>query len=162
MNDNYLTIDEMFTNLFNQATNIEAVWINKNKFDLTSNEVRIINKIGTMNLLSFGALAQSLKITPGTLTVAVNKLVKKQYLDKLKDEKDKRAVFLSLTHKGENVFKQHNKFRLSLIKNTLMKLEKHDSKTLVKILKDLTEIFANEEKNIKENNRGDNNEKRNM
>ncbi len=149
MNNNYLTIDEMFSNLFNQATNIESKWIDENKFDLTNNEIRIINKIGTMHLLSFGALAQSLKITPGTLTVAVNKLVKKQYLDKLKSEKDKRAVFLSLTEKGDNVFKKHCNFRLDLIKNTLMKLEKHDSKSLVKILKELNELITKEEINHK-------------
>ncbi len=145
MNNHYLTIDELFTNLFNQATNIESKWLNENKFDLTNNEVRIIKNIGAMNFLSFGTLAQSLKITPGTLTVAVNKLVKKNYLDKLKKDNDKRAVFLSLTEKGENVFKQHSSFRLNLIKSTLLKLEKHDARTLVRILKDLNEIFEKEE-----------------
>ncbi len=149
MNNNYLAIDELFINLFNKFTSIEESWIIDNKFNVTNNEIHIINKIGTMQVLSFGTLAESLKITPGTLTVAINKLVKKEYIDKLKNEKDKRAVFLSLTDKGETIFTEHRSFRHSLIKNTLMKLEKNDSRTILNILRELDEKFTKEENSYK-------------
>ncbi len=147
MNSNYLAIDELFINLFNKFSFIEEKWIYDNKFNLTNNEVRIINKIGTIKILSFGALAHSLKITPGTLTVAVNRLVKKEYIDKLKNEKDKRVIFLSLTDKGENIFYQHRNFRHNLIKNTLMKLENKDTRVVISLLKELDEKFTQHENN---------------
>lgn len=143
MDNNYLTIDDLFTNLYIKVCLIEEQWINDNKFDLTNNEIRIINKIGQMKLLSFGNLANSLQVTPGTLTVAVNRLVKKEYVNKLKNEKDKRSIFLSLSTNGYDIYSQHKIFRHDLIKDTLLKLDNGDSKLLINILKELDEKFTN-------------------
>lgn len=143
MDNNYLTIDDLFTNLYIKVCLIEEQWINDNKFDLTNNEIRIINKIGQMKLLSFGNLANSLQVTPGTLTVAVNRLVKKEYVNKLKNEKDKRSIFLSLSANGDDIYSQHKIFRHDLIKDTLLKLDNGDSKLLINILKELDEKFTN-------------------
>ncbi len=144
MKGEYLTINDLFMNLFTQVNLKEQRWIEKNDFNLTTNELRTISKIGQMGLPSFGKLADVLQITPGTLTVSINKLTKKEYVDKFKYQKDKRVVFIGLTQKGEHVYNLHQAFRHTLIKETLMKLNKHDTKELIRLLKELDSLFKDE------------------
>lgn len=48
-------------------------------------------------------VAKELSITVGTLTVAINNLVKKGYVERIRSEDDRRVVKLGLTKK-ENYF----------------------------------------------------------
>ena len=48
-------------------------------------------------------VAKELSITVGTLTIAINRLVKKEYVERIRSEDDRRVVKLGLTKK-ENSF----------------------------------------------------------
>ena len=64
-------------------------------------------------------VAKELSITVGTLTTAINKLVKKGYVERIRSEDDRRVVKLGLTKKGKLLFRVHQHFHREMVKNIL-------------------------------------------
>ncbi len=48
-------------------------------------------------------IAGDLNITVGTLTTAINNLLKKGYVNRKRGEKDRRVVYISLSEKEESI-----------------------------------------------------------
>ena len=89
--------------------------------DLTINELHAIEAIG----LEGGTMtetAKKLNVTVGTLTTMVNHLVKKEYVERVSNEEDRRIVKLMLTRKGKLGYRLHDRFHYVMIKNMLEKL----------------------------------------
>ena len=87
------------------------------------------------------AIAKRLMVTQGTLTVSTSKLVKKGYVERVKDEKDKRIVRLTLTDKAESVMLMHNQFHEAMIEKLLNELELDKEEELIRSLKNLMKFF---------------------
>ncbi|MDI9497353.1 MAG: MarR family transcriptional regulator [Bacillota bacterium] len=68
--------------------------------DLTKAEMHTLAVIGPYEKRAMGETAAALNITTGTLTVAVDRLVKKAYVVRERAENDRRIVLLSLTRRG--------------------------------------------------------------
>ena len=49
-------------------------------------------------------------MTVGTLTIAINHLVKKGYVERSRSEEDRRVVLVSLSEKGEKAYFHHRMF----------------------------------------------------
>lgn len=103
--------------------------------------MHIIEAVGIQNPRNMSAVAKSLSITVGTLTIAINNLVKKGYVKRVRSEKDRRVVLLSLTQKGERAYEHHRKFHEEMIKATLEGLDEEETRVLVKALTNLKEFF---------------------
>lgn len=141
MNSYSETINDLFVNIFNYILIAEEKWLKEQQVNLTINEVHVIEKIGTMRLKSLGEVAEKLYVTSGTLTVMVNKLVSKNYIDKLRSDKDKRVVYLNLTKKGEDIFESHKNFHEKMIKDTQITLDKNERDSLVNALINISKFF---------------------
>ena len=50
------------------------------------------------------SIAKELSVTVGTLTIAMNSLVKKGYVKRERGEEDRRVVYISLSDKGKKAF----------------------------------------------------------
>ena len=87
------------------------------------------------------AIAKRLMVTQGTLTVSTSKLVKKGYVERVKDEKDKRIVRLTLTDKAESIMQIHNQFHEAMIEKLLNELELDKEEELINSLKNLMKFF---------------------
>ncbi|HBA97804.1 MAG TPA: MarR family transcriptional regulator, partial [Lachnospiraceae bacterium] len=84
------TINAQLVNIFDNVLRIEAASVtDKCGAKLSMTEVHTIAAIGTGDLKSMGEVAENLHITVGTLTVAINNLVKKGYAIRYKSEKDR-------------------------------------------------------------------------
>lgn len=81
---------------------------------LSISEIHTIAAIGGEDFCSMSEVAGKLKITVGTLTVAINKLVKKGYVERHKSEQDRRIVKLRLTEMGKEVDQIHREFHRQL------------------------------------------------
>lgn len=67
--------------------------------DLSVTEIHTIEAVGMYELKNMSEIASDLNITVGTLTMAVNNLVKKGYVERVKKEGDRRVVQVRLTKK---------------------------------------------------------------
>ena len=72
--------------------------------DLSINEMHMLEAVGKgerTNTETISEIAEDLGITLPSVTVAINKLVKKGYVEKLRGEEDGRIVYVTLTKQGK-------------------------------------------------------------
>lgn len=66
--------------------------------------------------LTMKELAERVRKDKSTITALVNKLVEQGYVQKIRDEKDSRIVFVMVTEKGKSIGPAFNKISDDLIK----------------------------------------------
>ena len=140
--DAYRTINDTLVNLFNEIWELEKEAIITEEFkDITNNDMHIIEAIGLSGENTMSSVAKKLKITAGSLTTAVNALVRKAYVKRERSEEDRRVVYISLTEKGEKAFYHHEQFHRQMTNAVIEKLDDEEIDALVKMLKDISAFF---------------------
>ena len=135
-------INEILVDLFKNILDIEEQALkDRGIADLSMNEMHTLEAIGYESIKTMSETAEILKITLGTLTTSVNRLVKKGYVRRLQDEKDRRIVLIKLTDSGQEAFKTHEDFHMEMIAKMLMDLNLEEDKALLGSLEKLKEFF---------------------
>ncbi len=141
-NKAYDTINEVLVKLFNDIMHIEEKAIITEDFkDISNNDMHIIEAIGIKEPKNMSSVAKALSVTVGTLTIAINNLVKKGYVNRVRSEKDRRVVFISLTDKGLKAYHQHAEFHRQMINATIDGLTPEETDVLVRSLSNLVDFF---------------------
>ena len=65
------------------------------------------------------AIAKELSVTMGTLTIAMNSLVKKGYVVRERGKADRRIVYISLSEKGRKAYRHHEQFHHEMIESIM-------------------------------------------
>ena len=82
--DTYATLNDALVKLFRDVMDLEEQVIITEEFqDITNNDMHVIQAIGTGEPKNMSTIAKELSVTVGTLTIAMNSLVKKGYYDGL-------------------------------------------------------------------------------
>ena len=140
----YDTFNDVLVNLFNEIMDIEARAIITPEFkDITNNDMHVIEAVGIGDPRNMSAVAKLLSVTVGTLTIAVNNLVKKGYIDRVRSKEDRRVVLVSLTEKGKKAYQHHKRFHEEMVQSLLKGLSDQEISTLVTALTNLREFFRN-------------------
>ena len=140
--DTYQTLNEVLVNLFRDIMDIEQKAIITDEFkDLTNNDMHVIEAIGTGTPRNMSAIARLLSVTVGTLTIAMNSLVKKGYVIRERSQEDRRVVYISLSEKGREAYAHHERFHQQMIHEILDGLNPEETEVLLKSLNKLTWWF---------------------
>lgn len=135
-------INELLVQIFNDILRIEEQTLrNGHLSDISVTEMHTIEAIGMYESRTMSEAAQDLEITVGTLTTAVNKLIKKGYVQRKRIEEDRRVVLVQLTKKGKLAYRLHDKFHTDMVKATIKGLTKDEEKVLVGSLERLNTYF---------------------
>lgn len=140
----YDTFNDVLVNLFRDIMDIEEKAIITEEFkDITNNDMHVIEAIGINGGRNMTSVAKDLSVTVGTLTIAINNLVKKAYVERVRSEKDRRVVLVSLTDKGRRAFEHHKHFHQEMIEALVDGLAVEETEALVKALTNLVSFFRN-------------------
>jgi DNA-binding MarR family transcriptional regulator len=138
----YDTFHAVLTRLFNEIMSIEEKAIITEEFkDISNNDMHIIEAIGLAEPKNMSTVAKQLSVTVGTLTTAINNLVKKGYVHRVRSEADRRVVLISLTEKGVRAYHHHEQFHKEMIEATLKGLNGEETEVLVRALTNLKDFF---------------------
>jgi len=141
------TLNEILVKLFRNINTIEEQAVKSGEYkDMTTNDMHVIEAIGMDGEKNMSTVAKSLSVTTGTLTISVNSLVKKGFVDRVRSETDRRVVLVSLTDKGKKAFKQHQKFHEDMISAVVAQLDEDEKMILQKALVDLNTFFRSWQK----------------
>jgi len=141
--DSYLQLNTLLVYLFNNALDFERRYVNNSEFkDISVNDMHILDAIGMNASNNMSTVAKKVGVTVGTLTIAVNNLVKKGYVIRTRSAVDKRVVLISLSPKGVRAYQHHEKFHQIMIEAMREGLNNEECETLIKALKRLDEHFA--------------------
>ena len=109
--------------------------------DITNNDMHVIEAIGIGTPKNMSSIAKKLSVTVGTLTIAMNSLVKKGYVKRERSEKDRRVVFIQLTNKGRMAYHHHAEFHRQMTEAVIAELNENETEVLVKALDGLRKFF---------------------
>lgn len=140
--DAYSTFHETLVNLFNDIMELEQKAIITERFkNITNNDMHIIEAIGDKAAKNMSSIAKTLKVTVGTLTIAINSLVKKGYVNRIRSEKDKRVVLISLSELGKEAYEHHKNFHEKMIRAMIEGFDEQETNILVNALTNLNQFF---------------------
>jgi DNA-binding MarR family transcriptional regulator len=132
----YSLIHEMYTDLM--LYEIENLKKGLMK-DITINEIHTIEHIGHMNQGTMREIADCSRVRQSTMTVMIDKLIRKGMVERCRSENDRRVVLVRLTEKGEMAHLQHDKLHKKVSKKWLDLLSEEEQRQLLSILNKITD-----------------------
>ena len=140
--ERYDVFHDILVNLFQEIMDIEEKALITAEFkNISVNDMHIIEAIGTGEPKNMSTVAKLMSVTVGTLTIAINNLVKKGYVSRVRSEEDRRVVLIFLTEKGKRAFQHHREFHDGMVKALVEGLDEGQQKILVKSLLNLRTFF---------------------
>lgn len=115
------------------------------KSEISVREMHIIEAVSILEKVksnTMANIAKVLSVSPGSLTTAVNALVKKGYLSRRHGENDRRIVLVSPTEAGEEINEKHKKFHDEMGVFVAEVLSPEETEIILKALGRLTEFFT--------------------
>lgn len=131
-------VNDYLVTIFNDVLMIEERTLQSSRFkDLSIKEMHTIEAIGMYQEHTTSEVAKKLGVTVGTLTVSVNNLARKGYVERVRSEKDRRVVKLALTPNGRLLYRLHDKFHRDMVRETIAEMGDDEAEVLMKGLKNL-------------------------
>lgn len=145
------TINQVMVHLFNDLMRIEENTLHREGAkDLSMREIHIIEAVceaGEDNTMA--ALAERLRVTPGSLTVAVGTLVRKGYLTRERSQADKRRVHVLATEKALAVNRIHYAYHRRMTQTVLDNVDPAQIEILISGLTAVQNYFRSQEESSK-------------
>ena len=101
-----------------------------------------IDAITMYDHLTVSQVADKLHLSRATVTSTVDRLVRKGYAERIRDEKDRRVVRLALTKKGRVLCRAYHAYHNMMVKSFLQNLNDDELQTIYHAFKNL-EKFVN-------------------
>ena len=131
-----------WSNLFNEILDLEERALITGEYkNISVNDMHIINAVGIREQKNMSTVARELNVTVGTLTIAVNNLVKKGYIQRMRSQEDRRVVLISLTEQGKKAYYHHKDFHEKMVLAVLKGLNVEETEALTKALTKLQGFF---------------------
>ena len=135
-------LNEVLVRIFRNINMVEEQALRTEEYkDVTINDIHVIEAIGMEEQKNMTTVAKSLHVTTGTLTISINSLVKKNYVERVRSEEDRRVVLVSLTEKGKKAFLHHRQFHDKLVNEIVEQLSDEEKHVLEKALNRINQFF---------------------
>lgn len=126
-------LNELLVDVYDRITRMEEQTVTSDgNINLTIGELHMLETIAKNKETgcSISFIAKKQRITLPSVTVAVNKLVKKGYVEKTKAAHDGRQVIVKLTRQGRKVNAGHQYFHENMVRNFTKELDEKEKEVL--------------------------------
>ena len=147
MNQNESMIDRVLVHLFNDLLRIEEKTLQKQVADLSMREVHIIEAVcaAQQEDNTMTVLAATLRVTVGSLTVAIKTLERKGYVQRLRSDSDKRRVHVIPLPPALEVEQHHRAFHRRMVDAVTSAVPLEELDVLIKSLHAIYDYFYDQE-----------------
>ena len=133
---------ESLLHIFDNVLLTEEMALSKGYFsDLSIAELHTLNAIGPYEARTMTETANILGITIGTLTVAVDRLVKKEYVTRSYSPTDRRVIYVELTPAGEAANRKYLDFIRDMIRTVGRDLDEENADAMIVSILSLTDYL---------------------
>ncbi len=134
-------INDLLVEIFHHILSIEGAMLRKRGVSLSMSEVHVLEAITKTEEPTMSNIAANLRVTVGTLTTAINRLVQKGFVIRKKEREDRRKVLVYLTPKAIDVLKVHDGFHEEMINAVIEDLHLEDDTVLLTSLANISAYF---------------------
>lgn len=142
VDENVKKINSILVKIFNMVLKLEEKAIKESIHkDLSITELHTLVAIGEGRAKTMSQVAASLKISMSTLTVAVNRLVKKGYTDRFRIPEDRRIVKIQLTEAGIEAVREHEEFHTAMISEAISQIPEEQVGKFIESIDNINEYL---------------------
>lgn len=127
-------LKEQLEKLVSKFSKKEKEFLDQKGVELSVLESQVLFYVGDHDYCIMKEISTALSIPKNNLTAIVDKLEGKKLLKRFHSDKDRRAVALTLTSKGENICEAHSEFLISATKDLLKVLKSTEQNDLISTL----------------------------
>jgi DNA-binding MarR family transcriptional regulator len=138
MDDKAIRVREYIGKLIHRFMIVQNRFLQTSAAGLTTTELRAVSFVGDRKRCIMREVSDYLMIAKNNLTAMMNKLVRKGVVKRERTEEDRRLVYVSLTEKGMELYRQINDSYLDLSKGMLDALEPDEQELMLKVLHKIT------------------------
>ena len=112
-------LDGLLIDAFNLITKVEQAALRAaHKNNLSISEYHMLESVGRGGEKgrTINEIASDLSVTSATVTVGINKLVEKRFVEKTKCDEDGRVVYVKLTREGKKFDAGHRLFHRNMVR----------------------------------------------
>ena len=140
--NSYETVNDILVKLFNEIMDVEERALITSEYkDISVNDMHVIEAIGIREPKNMSTVARAVSVTVGTLTIAINHLVKKGYVERSRSEEDRRVVLVSLSEKGETAYFHHRMVHEKMVMEVLEGMDQRRDRGADKGIDETPEVF---------------------
>ena len=147
MSQRSTTINQVLVQLFNDLLRIEENTLRREGVDLSMREIHIIEAVcaadGESNTMT--TLAEKLRVTVGSVTVAVGTLERKGYLLRKRSQTDKRCVHVLPTESALGVERVHRNYHRRMTEAVMRAVPEEQLDVLIQSLEAVNGYFYGQE-----------------
>lgn len=116
---------------------------NHHSLDLSITELHLVESVGKGGEegITISSIAEDLSISLPSVTVAINKLQAKGYVEKARREADNRMVYVMLTRNGRRVDALHRRFHEAMVENIVRDMDEAEKVALTSGMIKLNSFF---------------------
>lgn len=138
-------VDDMLSKTFNSIQYVERASLsNRLTEGLSIAELHTIYAVGLYECNPMKVIAERLNVTLATVTVAIDKLVRKGFMCRIRSEEDRRKVLVKLTTKGRKAYRAHDAFHRNMVDTALAGLSPEEEEAFLLGLEKVKEFFDKE------------------
>ena len=114
--------------------------------NLSINEIHLLEAVGDVGErqdgLTISEISEKMGISLPSVTAAINKLVKKGYVEKNRSQIDGRVVHVTLTKIGQKANTAHRYFHIRMVRSIVQDLTQEEQAAMLKGMRKLNLFFA--------------------
>jgi len=131
--------------IFNMVMKTEETALKETAYshNLSVAEMHTLVAVGRHEAKTMSTIASELLINVSTLSIAINKLEKKGYVQRLRSETDRRVVRIELTENGREALNYHEKFYFDLVESACQDMDVTEKKLFIQSLENMSQFFEN-------------------
>ena len=115
---------------------------------LTMNEVHIISRIAPAEEVTISELALRLNLSLSSTSIAVDHLIKKEFLTRNRCESDRRKVLISLGDLGREIYNSHSEFHMQRLNGISSGICEKDLNIFFDVIRKMGENLNAEENSV--------------
>ncbi|WP_416147232.1 MarR family winged helix-turn-helix transcriptional regulator [Salipaludibacillus sp. HK11] len=110
--------------------------------DLHHTHFHILHIVADVESIRTTEIAKKLAIRKSNLTPLINKLMDKEFIRRVRDEQDRRVVYIKLTEQGNNFLEEKKEILEKEVKERLVELSEEDQQKLQEAILNLDSVLS--------------------
>ena len=144
MLDSYASkLNDIVISIYDSVQRVEEQMLSKSVPNLSISELHILETVWKLRVsgCSISDIALEHQVTLPSMTVAVKKLEKKGFIEKLRSETDGRVIYVKLTRMGQKVNAMHRYFHEHMIRSFLRDIDDNQRPVLMSALQNMNDFL---------------------
>jgi MarR family transcriptional regulator, organic hydroperoxide resistance regulator len=135
-------VDRFDAALRSVAQHLGANIVLQAPFDLTPGQVFLLHLIKTEEHCTVSQLAEKMEVKPSAITVMLDRLESRRYIERFRDQQDRRVVIVQLTETGLDVLQKIWNLRKRVVGYCLNQLDGEELTVFIQAFEKLARIAA--------------------